>query len=147
MTTLIIVVAICIVIAIGLLLFSRQRAAARRAAIRRYAEERGFNFLGSSVPATLSLDGSSFRFAKAISSSFTGTGKEKEFAFFDCLMPGDRMSYTQSVLAIHRLGGGYPAARFDRQLREEHARGEWTLVYHDRRSWGIEEIEAHISSL
>ncbi|HEX6771976.1 MAG TPA: hypothetical protein VF126_08110 [Acidobacteriaceae bacterium] len=146
MTALIIVVAICILLALSIFFWSRQRAESRRKAIRQYADEHHFNFLGSTLPSNLSLDGSSFRFAKAVSSAFTGKGKEKEFAFFDCTMPGDRLSYTQSVLAIYQLGGGYPACRFDRQLREERDR-EWTLVYHDRRAWSISEMDAHISSL
>jgi hypothetical protein len=145
-TTLIIVIAILIVLALCVFFWSRQRAESRRKAIRQYAEGHGFSFLGNTLPANLNLDGSSFRFAKGISSAFTGKGKENDFAFFDCTMPGDRMSYTQSVLAIYRLSGGYPAARFDRQLREERDR-EWTLVYHDRRAWTVPEMDAHISSL
>ena len=146
MTALIIVIAICIILALSIFFWLRQRAASRRNAIRQYAEEHHFNFLGTSLPANLSLDGSSFRFAKAVSSAFTGKGKEKEFAFFDCTMPGDRMSYTQSVLAIYQLGGSYPATHFDRQLREERDR-QWTLIYHDRRAWPVSEIDAHVSSL
>lgn len=146
MTALIIVIAILIVIALCLFFWSRQRAESRRKAIRHYADEHGFSFLGNTLPANLSLEGSSFRFAKAISSAFTGRGKEKEFAFFDCTMPGDRMSYTQSVLAIYQLGGSYPACRFDRQLLEERDR-QWTLIYHDRRAWSVSEIDAHVSSM
>lgn len=146
MTALAIVIAICIILALCLVFWSRQRAASRRTAIQQYATEHNFTFLGSTLPANLSLDGSSFRFAKAVSTAFTGKGKEKTFAFFDCTMPGDRMSYTQSVLAIYRLGGDYPACHFDRQLREERDR-EWTLVYHDRRAWSVSEIDAHVSSL
>jgi hypothetical protein len=146
MTALVIVIAILIVIALVLFFWSRQRAASRRNAIQQYATEHGFTFLGNTLPANLSLDGSSFRFSTAVSSAFTGLGKEKQFAFFDCIMPGDRMSYTQSVLAIYQLGGSYPACKFDRQLREERDR-DWTLVYHDRRAWSVAEMDAHISSL
>ena len=147
MTTLIIVVVICIVGAICIFLWLQQRAASRREAIRRYAAEHNFTFLGSRLPTTLSLEGGSFRFAEKISSAFTGTGHEKEFAFFDCYIHEGRRGYTQSVLAIHHLGGIYPACHFDRQLREEHAPGQWTLIYHDRRAWPIGEIDAHVSSL
>lgn len=147
MTTLIIVIAICIATAFLLFLWSRKRAASRRDGIRRYAEEHHFNFLGNSLPATLSLEGSSFRFAENISSAFTGVGRDKEFVFFDCYIREGRRGYTQSVLAIHQLGGSYPACRFDRALREEHAPGHWTLIYHERRAWPLAEIEAHVSSL
>jgi hypothetical protein len=146
MTKLIIVVAICVVLAVCTFIWLRVRSASRRNAIQGYAEEHNFSLLGSSLPATLKLETSSFRHAKAISSAFTGTGKEKEFAFFDCVMPGDRTSYTQSVLAVRHLGGRYPAAQFDRQLQEEH-RGDWTLIYHLKRTWILSEIDAHISSL
>jgi hypothetical protein len=146
-TALIIVIAICIVVAICFFVLSKQRAAARRQAIRQYADEHHFSFLGNSLPAGLNLEGSSFRFAEAISSAFTGTGHEKEFAFFDCYIREGRRGYTQSVLAIHDLGGSYPACRFDRQLREERAPGGWTLIYHERRAWPVAEIDAHISSL
>jgi hypothetical protein len=145
-TKLIIVVAICVVLALCIFIWSRVRSASRRNAIQRYAEDHNFSFLGSSLPDTLKLETSSFRQAKAISNAFTGTGREKEFAFFDCVMPGDRMSYTQSVLAIHHLDGRYPATQFDRQLQEER-RGGWTLIYHLKRTWSLSEIDAHISSL
>lgn len=146
MTALIIIIAILIVLALCLFFWSRQRAESRRKAIRQYADEHGFSFLGNTLPANLSLDGSSFRFAKGVSNVFTGKSHDKDFAFFDCTMPGDRMTYTQSVFAIYQLGGSYPATHFDRQLREERDR-QWTLVYHDGRTWSVAEIEAHISSL
>jgi hypothetical protein len=145
-TKLLIIVAICVLLAVCVFMWGRVRSASRLRAIQSYAEEHNFSFLGSSLPATLKLETSSFRHAKAISTAFTGAGREKEFAFFDCVMPGDRMSYTQSVLAIRQLGGRYPAAQFDRQLQEEH-RGDWTLVYHLKRTWSLSEIDAHISSL
>jgi hypothetical protein len=109
-------------------------------------DEHHFSFLGNSLPAGLNLEISAFRSAESISSAFAGTGREKEFAFFDCYIHEGRRGYTQSVLAIHNLGGSYPACRFDRQLREGRA-GEWTLIYHDRRAWPAAEIDAHISSL
>lgn len=146
MTKPIIVVATCVLLAVCAFIWLRLRSASRRNAIQHYAEEHNFNFLGSSLPPMLKLETSSFRHAKAISSAFTGTGREKEFAFFDCVMPGARTSYTQSVLAIHQPGGRYPAAQFDSQLQEEH-RGEWTLIYHRKRAWSLSEIDAHISSL
>jgi hypothetical protein len=146
-TGLIIVIAICIVLALCFFFWSRQRAAARSEAIRHYATEHNFNLLGSSLPAGLSLEGSSFRSAELILNAFTGSGREKEFAFFDCYIREGRRGYTQSVLAIHRLGGSYPACRFDRQLLEERAPGEWTFIYHHRRAWPVEEIDAHLSSL
>jgi hypothetical protein len=145
-TKLIIVVAICVALAACIFVWLRVRSASRRNAIQRYVEEHNFSLLGSSLPATLKLETSSFRYAKAISSAFTGTGREKEFVFFDCVMPGDRTSYMQSVLAVHHLGGRYPAAQFDRQLQEEH-RGDWTLISHLKRTWSLSEIDAHISSL
>ncbi|HEX6496126.1 MAG TPA: hypothetical protein VF018_11620 [Acidobacteriaceae bacterium] len=146
MTKLIIAVAICVVLAVCVFMWFRVRSASRRKAIERYAQEHNFSFLGSSLPATLKLEISSFRHAKAISTAFAGTGREKEFVFFDCVMPGDRTSYVQSVLAIRHLGGKYPAAQFDRQLQEER-RGDWTLIYHPKRTWGLSEIDAHVSSL
>ena len=147
MTALVIVIAICIVVALCLFFWSRKRAATRRDAIRTYADERQFNFLGNSVPSSLSLEISPFRSAENISSAFTGTGHEKEFVFFDCSMREGRTAYTQSVLAIHHLGGSYPACRFDRDLRESHASGDWTLIYHHHRAWSVGEIDAHVSSL
>jgi hypothetical protein len=144
--TLIIVIAICVVVALGIFFWSRQGAASRRNAIRQYTDEHHFTFLGNRIPDTLNLDRSSFRSAENISSAFTGTGKEKEFAFFDCSMRDGRRGYTQSVLAIYRLEGSYPACQFDRQLREEHA-GDWRLIYHDRRTWPVSEIDAHLSSI
>jgi hypothetical protein len=146
MTALIIILAICIVVAISIFVLSKRKAASRRQAIHQYVDEHHFTFLGNSLPAGLNLEISAFRSAESISSAFTGTGREKEFAFFDCAMRDGRRAYTQSVLAIHNLGGSYPACRFDRQLREERA-GEWTLIYHDRRTWPVTEIDAHISSL
>jgi hypothetical protein len=145
-TKLILVIAICVIVALGIFLWSRQRAALRRKAIRQYADEHHFTFLGNRLPDTLSLDRSSFRSAENISSAFTGTGKEKEFAFFDCFIREGRRGYTQSVLAIYRLDGSYPACQFDRQLHEARA-GDWRLVYHDRRTWPVSEIDAHVSSL
>jgi hypothetical protein len=145
-TKLIFVAAICVVVALAYFVWSRVRSASRRKEIRNYAQEHNFSFLENSLPEALKLEGSSFRHAKAISSAFTGAGREKEFAFFDCVMPGDRMSYLQSVLGIYRLGGSYPACRFDRQLREERA-GDWILIYHDRRAWSLQEIDAHVSSI
>jgi hypothetical protein len=146
-TKLIVVIVVSILAAICLFLWSKQREASRREAIRRYAERRSFNFLGNRLPASLSLEGSTFRYAEIISSAFTGTGREKEFAFFDCYIREGRRGYIQSVLAIHQLDGSYPACRFDHQLREERAPGEWTLIYHDRRAWPVAEIDAHVSSL
>lgn len=147
MTGLLIVIAICSVLALCFFFWKRQQAAARREAIRRYANEHNFNLLGSSLPAGLSLEGSSFRSAETILNAFTGSSRDKEFVFFDCYIREGRRGYTQSVLAIHRLGGSYPACRFDRQLREERAPGDWMLIYHDRRAWPVEEIDAHLSSL
>jgi hypothetical protein len=146
-TTLAIVIAICVVVALCIFFWSRRRAAARRQAIRQYADENHYSFLGDRLPDTLHLDRSSFlRSAESISSAFTGRGKEKEFAFFDCSLREGRRGYIQSVLAIYRLNGHYPACQFDRQLREERA-GDWTLIYHDRRTWPVPEIDAHVSSI
>ncbi len=147
MATLVIAIAACVVVAICLFALSKQRAKSRREGIRQYADEHKFSFLGSSLPADLSLERSSFRSTKSISSAFTGAGKEKAFVFFDCSIREGRTGYTQSVLAIRDLGGSYPACRFDRQLREERAPGGWTLIYHERRGWPVQEIDAHVSSL
>lgn len=147
MTKLIVVIVICVLAAICLFLWSKQQEVSRREAIRKYAEKRSFNFLGNRLPDGLSLEGSTFRFAETTSNVFTGTGREKAFVFFDCYIREGRRGYTQSVLAIYQLDGSYPACRFDRQLQEERAPGEWTLIYHNRRSWPVAEIDAHVSSL
>lgn len=147
MTALAIAIGICIVVALCVFFWSRQRAAARRQAIRQYADTHHYTFLGNTLPDSLKLDRSSFlRSAENISCAFTGRGKEKEFAFFDCSIREGRRGYIQSVLAIYRLDGHYPACQFDRQLREERA-GDWRLIYHDRRTWPVSEIDAHVSSI
>src|ERR1700744_6214623 len=142
---LIIAIAICVAV-ICVVVWMRTRSASRRNAIRRYADAHHFHYLESGLPATLKLDDSSFRLTKSISSAFAGTGSKSDFVFFDCFMPGDRMGYTQSVLALHHFDESYPACAFDRALRQER-RGDWTLVFHDRREWSLAEIDAHISSI
>ena len=145
MSTLAIVIAIGVLLALCFFLWSRKRAAARRQAIRQYADENHYTFLGDRLPDTLNLQASSLRRAENISSAFLGTGK-KDFVFFDSFIPAGKTGYTQSVLAIYLLEDGYPAYHFDRQLREERA-GEWMLIYHDKRTWTVPEIDAHVSSI
>ena len=146
MTKLIITATICIVLALCLFLWSRQRAASRRKAICQYVDDHNLQFLGSVLPDTLNLGASSLRQAEAISNAFLSTGGTRDFVFFDCYIPAGRTGYTQSVLAIYRFTGSYPACRFDRELRQERS-GEWTLIYHERRTWPVAEIDAHVSSL
>jgi sensor domain CHASE-containing protein len=47
-STLAIVIAICIPVVLSIFFWSRQRAASRRRAIRQYADEHNFTFLGIS---------------------------------------------------------------------------------------------------
>ncbi len=84
--------------------------------------------------------------AEKISSVFLGRRKMKDFVFFDCHITVGKTGYTQSVLAIYLLEGSYPACPFDPQLREARA-GDWRLIYHDRRTWPVSEIDAHVSSI
>jgi hypothetical protein len=144
-STLAIVIAICIAVVLSIFFWSRQRAASRRRAIRQYADEHNFTFLGNILPDTLNLQASSLRRAENISSAFLGRGK-KDFIFFDSFIPAGKTGYTQSVLAIYLFEGSYPACQFDRQIREERA-GDWRLIYHDRRTWPVSEIDAHVSSI
>jgi hypothetical protein len=141
-----VIVAIGILLAISIFVWLKMRSASRRRAIRRYADEHNFRYLGSDLPASLKLDGSSLRQAESVSNAFSGTGKEKDFVFFDCYIPAGKTGYRQSVLAIYLLGESYPACRFDRELREERV-GDWRLVYHTQRAWSVSEIDAHVSSL
>jgi hypothetical protein len=140
------IIALVLGCAFCIVLWSRARATARRKAIRRYCDEHRFDFLNGHIPATLDLSSSSLKGLQSVSSAFTGTGSRNRFVFFDCWLRPGRTGYTQSVLAIHLLAESYPACRWDRELREEHA-GEWTLIYHDKRTWSVREIDAHISGL
>jgi hypothetical protein len=140
------VIASGILIALCIFIWSRVRSASRCKAIRHYVDEHNLRFLGSVLPDTLNLGDSSLRRAEAISSAFMGTHGKKDFVFFNCFIPAGKTGYTQSVLAIYRLGESYPACRFDRELREERA-GDWTLIYHDRREWPLQQIDAHVSSI
>jgi hypothetical protein len=127
------IIALVLGCALCIVLWSRARATARRKAIRRYCDEHRFDFLDGHLPATLDLSGGSLKGLQSVSSAFTGTGSRNRFVLFDCWLRPGRTGYTQSVLAIYLLAESYPACRWDRELREEHA-GEWTLIYHDRRT-------------
>jgi hypothetical protein len=63
-STLAIVIAICIPVVLSIFFWSRQRAASRRRAIRQYADEHNFTFLGNILPDTLNLQASSLRRAE-----------------------------------------------------------------------------------
>jgi hypothetical protein len=141
-----IIIALVLGCAVCFVLWSRTKATARRKAIRRYCDERRFDFLDGHIPESLDLNSSSLKGLQSISTAFTGMGSRNRFVFFDCWLRPGRTGYTQSVLAIHLLSESYPACRWDRELREEHI-GDWTLIYHDRRAWSVREIDAHVSTL
>jgi hypothetical protein len=85
-STLAIVIAICIAVVLSIFVWSSQRAASRRRAIQQYADEHNFTFLGNILPDTLNLQASSLCRAENISSVFLGSGK-KDIIFFDPSSP------------------------------------------------------------
>ncbi len=128
------------------LLWRRSRTLDRIKSIRGYADEQGFTFLDHQLPGELDLSHSSVREMKSAANVFSGTRSDKRFVFFDCQVPSGRTNRTQSVLALHQYPGEYPAARWDRELREERS-GEWKLIYHEGHAWSVSEIDAHLSTL
>ena len=145
MTIALIILVLAIGCVLGFRLWLRAAARKRREGIRRYSEEHGFQYLDAQPPQ-ISLGSSSLKAVQSTSNAFTGTGTRNRFVFFDCRIREGRTSHIQSVLALERLGEHYPACRWDRELREERV-GDWTLVYHPRRAWSLNEIDAHVSAL
>ena len=145
MTIALVILVLAIGCVLGFRLWPQAAARKRREGIRRYSEKHGFEYLDDQVPQ-LPLSSSSLKAAQATSNAFTGMGARSRFVFFDCRIREGRTRHTQSVLALERLGEHYPACRWDRELREERA-GDWTLVYHPRRAWSLNEIDAHVSTL
>jgi len=108
--------------------------------MREFALRLSFTYLGTALPASFPLYGTSSGLARSISRACAGEVNRREVLFFDCRLGYGKGRFSRTVVALRGERADFGTARFGPDLLTEEV-GGWTLVYGSHRLLEIGEID------
>ena len=114
--------------------------------IRQYAKNKGFTYIGGSLPKSFPLSKTSVRWASSVKNAVAGDQSGKELLFFDCTLGSGKRRKTQTVVAVRGLEECFGPLRFGPFLQTEKV-GEWALIYRSKQRLPLAEIEALVAGV
>jgi hypothetical protein len=140
------------VLACALIVTDRVREYRRRVGLRDMAARRGFTYLGSSLPSTLTLRGTGLAGIASVWNVIDADCGGPRVICFDCCVGTGKGSWRRTVIAAK----GAPDV-FDTTLTGDlivDQSGEWSIMYEPKRislipGWpmAVSEIEAHLGAI
>ena len=143
-----------LVIGAGLLLsYLYLRHRRRAAAIRALAIHLDFDYLGSSLPQSVTLNGTGLESASSIWNVISGSRNGIMTVAFDCQIGAGKSSWRRTVIAAKATAGVFDALKFNVDLIVERS-GDWLLLYQPKTVslvppglMPVAEIEAHLKAV
>lgn len=142
-------------IAVGLVVVGGYLVQRRRAAmIRALAARSGYHYLGTSLPRSLTLDGTPFSYLSAVWNVIDGEPRGPRIVAFDCRVGIGKGSWRQTVIAIEGDGEFPDSSMFDLGYTVDRS-GRWKILYRPKNSiemrigglTTVAELEACLNSL
>jgi hypothetical protein len=132
-------------------LYVRQRR--RSAAIRALAIRSGFNYLGSALPRSLTLNGTPIDSATSTWNVIDGERHGVRIVVFDCQIGTGKGSWRRTVIAAESAADVFGVVSFNHELKADRS-GKWLILYQPKTVslippglMPIAELETHLSSI
>jgi hypothetical protein len=130
-----------VALALGIIAFTYLVERRRAAAIRTVATQYGFHYLGTALPRSLTLGGTSLERMSSVWNVVDGEPHGTRLVVFDCRVGVDKGSWRRTVFAWEDDAESPSFVTFNQEWAVERS-GRWTILYRPK-----EHFEMRIGSL
>jgi hypothetical protein len=111
--------------AVGVQYYRHRR---RMVDIRALATKLGFSYIGTTLPRSLSLEGTKLEFCSSVWNVIDGEPHGVRVIGFDCQIGQGKGSWRRTVVAVQSSAGRFDPTVFNPEMIAEYA-GGWTFYY------------------